>query len=79
MERKLFWLDQNRAQPRAKASLQATKTLERELEWVRMAPKKDQTKQKHVCLIIKLMSQDQAKYRKSEIFIPNGPRLEQCH
>ena len=53
------------------------KTLERELEWVRMAPKGRQTKQKaRLSNYDKLMSQDQSQVQeKLEIFIPNGPRL----
>ena len=53
------------------------KTLERELEWVRMATKGRQSKQKaRLSNYDKLMSQDQKKVdEKLEIFIPNGPRL----
>ncbi len=53
------------------------KTLERELEWVRMSPKGRQTKQKaRLSNYDKLMSQDQKVVdEKLEIYIPNGPRL----
>jgi ATPase subunit of ABC transporter with duplicated ATPase domains len=53
------------------------KTLERELEWVKMAPKGRQSKQKaRLNNYDKLMSQDQDKLdEKLEIYIPNGPRL----
>ena len=69
MERKLFLLVGSKIKafsPRAKTSLQASKDLERELEWVRMAPKGRQTKQKaRLSNYDKLMSQDQAKYKKN--------------
>ena len=73
------WLDQKSkrlAQEQKKAS-KRQKTLERELEWVRMAPKGRQSKQKaRLSNYDKLMSQDQKKVdEKLEIFIPNGPRL----
>ena len=53
------------------------KTLERELEWVRMAPKGRRAKQKaRLSNYDKLLSQDQKKLNeKLEIYIPNGPRL----
>jgi ATPase subunit of ABC transporter with duplicated ATPase domains len=64
----------------AKENKQASKrqkTLERELEWVKMAPKGRQSKQKaRLNNYDKLMSQDQDKLdEKLEIYIPNGPRL----
>ena len=73
------WLDQ-KSKRLAKEQKQASKrqkTLERELEWVRMAPKGRQSKQKaRLSNYDKLMSQDQKKVdEKLEIFIPNGPRL----
>jgi ATP-binding cassette ChvD family protein len=73
------WLDQ-KAKRLAQESKQASKrqkTLERELEWVRMAPKGRQAKSKaRLSNYDKLMSQDQQKMdEKLEIFIPNGPRL----
>ena len=56
---------------------QKTKTLERELEWVRMAPKARQAKGKaRLNSYDKLMNEDiKEKEEKLEIFIPNGPRL----
>ena len=53
------------------------KTLERELEWVRMAPKARQAKGKaRLNSYDKLINEDvKAKEEKLEIFIPNGPRL----
>jgi ATPase subunit of ABC transporter with duplicated ATPase domains len=60
-----------------KTASKRQKTLERELEWVRMAPKGRQSKQKaRLSNYDKLASQDQNKIQeKLEIFIPNGPRL----
>ena len=73
------WLDQ-KSKRLAKEQKQASKrqkTLERELEWVRMAPKGRQAKQKaRLSNYDKLLSQDQKKLdEKLEIYIPNGPRL----
>ncbi|WP_108867305.1 energy-dependent translational throttle protein EttA [Aquimarina aquimarini] len=73
------WLDQ-KAKRLAKEQKQASKrqkTLERELEWVRMAPKGRQAKQKaRLSNYDKLLSQDQKQVdEKVEIYIPNGPRL----
>ncbi len=73
------WLDQ-KSKRMAKENKQASKrqkTLERELEWVKMAPKGRQSKQKaRLNNYDKLMSQDQEKLdEKLEIYIPNGPRL----
>ncbi len=53
------------------------KTLERELEWVRMAPKARQAKGKaRLNSYEKLLNEDQKdREEKLEIFIPNGPRL----
>ncbi len=53
------------------------KTLERELEWVRMAPKARQAKGKaRLNSYDRLLNEDQkAREEKLEIFIPNGPRL----
>ncbi len=53
------------------------KTLERELEWVRMAPKARQAKGKaRLSSYDRLLNEDQKqKEEKLEIFIPNGPRL----
>lgn len=73
------WLDQKskRLAQEQKQASKRQKTLERELEWVRMAPKGRQTKQKaRLSNYDKLMSQDQTQVQeKLEIFIPNGPRL----
>ena len=73
------WLDQKstRLAQEQKTASKRQKTLERELEWVRMAPKGRQTKQKaRLSNYEKLVSQDQNKIQENlEIFIPNGPRL----
>ena len=73
------WLDQKstRMAQEQKTVSKRQKTLERELEWVRMAPKGRQSKQKaRLSNYDKLVSQDQSKMQENlEIFIPNGPRL----
>ncbi|TXK74234.1 energy-dependent translational throttle protein EttA [Mesonia sp. HuA40] len=73
------WLDQKskRMAQEQKAASKRQKTLERELEWVRMAPKGRQAKQKaRLNNYDKLLSQDQKQMdEKLEIYIPNGPRL----
>jgi len=73
------WLEQKakRLAQEQKQSSKRQKTLERELEWVRMAPKGRQSKQKaRLSNYDKLVSQDQKQVdEKLEIFIPNGPRL----
>ena len=73
------WLEQksSRMAQEQKTASKRQKTLERELEWVRMAPKGRQSKQKaRLSNYDKLVSQDQGKTQeKLEIFIPNGPRL----
>lgn len=73
------WLEQKskRLDQEQKQSSKRQKTLERELEWVRMAPKGRQSKQKaRLKNYDKLMNQDQQKLdEKLEIYIPNGPRL----
>mgnify|MGYP001234112264 FL=1 len=73
------WLDQKskRMAQEQKAASKRQKTLERELEWVKMAPKGRQAKQKaRLNNYDKLASQDQKQMdEKLEIFIPNGPRL----
>ena len=53
------------------------KTLERELEWVRMAPKARQAKSKARLGAYEKLASEDAKEKESrlEIFIPNGPRL----
>jgi ATPase subunit of ABC transporter with duplicated ATPase domains len=60
-----------------KTASKRRKTLERELEWVRMAPKARQAKGKaRLNSYDKLLNEDQKeKEEKLEIFIPNGPRL----
>ena len=73
------WLDQKakRLGQEQKQASKRQKTLERELEWVRMNPKGRQAKQKaRLSNYDKLLSQDQkATEEKLEIYIPNGPRL----
>jgi ATP-binding cassette ChvD family protein len=73
------WLEQKsqRLNQEQKQASKRQKTLERELEWVRMAPKGRQSKQKaRLKNYDKLMSQDQQELDdKLEIYIPNGPRL----
>ncbi len=73
------WLDQKskRLALESKTASKRQKTLERELEWVRMAPKGRHAKSKaRLANYDKLMSQDQNKLdEKLEIYIPNGPRL----
>ncbi|WP_025665596.1 energy-dependent translational throttle protein EttA [Aquimarina megaterium] len=73
------WLDQKskRLAQEQKQASKRQKTLERELEWVRMAPKGRQAKQKaRLSNYDKLLSQDQKQVdEKLEIYIPNGPRL----
>ncbi len=73
------WLDQKskRLAQEQKQASKRQKTLERELEWVRMAPKGRQSKQKaRLSNYDRLMSQDQKMVdEKLEIYVPNGPRL----
>ena len=73
------WLDQKtkRMAQEEKVASKRRKTLERELEWVRMAPKARQAKGKaRLNSYDKLLNEDQKeKEQKLEIFIPNGPRL----
>lgn len=73
------WLEQKskRLAQEQKQASKRQKTLERELDWVRMAPKGRQAKQKaRLNNYEKLMSQDQKQLdEKLEIYIPNGPRL----
>ncbi len=73
------WLDQKakRLSQEQKQASKRQKTLERELEWVRMNPKGRQAKQKaRLSNYDKLLSQDQkTTEEKLEIYIPNGPRL----
>ncbi len=73
------WLDQKtkRMAQEEKAASKRRKTLERELEWVRMAPKARQAKGKaRLSSYDALLNQDQKeREEKLEIYIPNGPRL----
>lgn len=73
------WLDQKtkRMAMEEKQASKRRKTLERELEWVRMAPKARQAKGKaRLSSYDALLNQDQKeREEKLEIYIPNGPRL----
>ena len=73
------WLEQkaNRLAMEEKQASKRRKTLERELEWVRMAPKARQAKSKaRLRAYDQMMNEDvKEKEEKLEIFIPNGPRL----
>lgn len=73
------WLEQKtkRMEMEEKVASKRRKTLERELEWVRMAPKARQAKGKaRLNSYDKLLNEDQKeREEKLEIYIPNGPRL----
>lgn len=73
------WLEQKsqRMQQEEKVASKRRKTLERELEWVRMAPKARHAKGKaRLNSYDKLLNENQKeKEQKLEIMIPNGPRL----
>ncbi len=73
------WLDQKtkRMAQEEKLASKRRKTLERELEWVRMAPKARQAKGKaRLSSYDRLLNEDQKeREEKLEIYIPNGPRL----
>ncbi len=73
------WLEQKskRLEIEEKGISKRRKTLERELEWVRMSPKARQAKSKaRLSAYNRLLDQDvRQKEDKLEIFIPNGPRL----
>ncbi|MBQ8423799.1 MAG: energy-dependent translational throttle protein EttA [Coprobacter sp.] len=73
------WLEQKtkRMEQEEKQASKRRKTLERELEWVRMAPKARQAKGKaRLNSYDRLLNEDQkAREEKLEIYIPNGPRL----
>lgn len=75
------WLEQKtkRMEMEEKVASKRRKTLERELEWVRMAPKARHAKGKaRLNSYDRMLSEDQKeKEQKLEIFIPNGPRLGQ--
>ncbi len=73
------WLEQktNRMAQEEKQASKRRKTLERELEWIHMAPKARHAKQKARLEAYDKMLNEEQKEReeKLEIFIPNGPRL----
>ena len=73
------WLDQKtkRMEMEQKTESKRKKTLERELEWVRMSPKARHAKGKaRLSAYEQMLSQDtKEKEERLEIFIPNGPRL----
>ncbi len=73
------WLEQktNRMAQEEKQASKRRKTLERELEWIRMAPKARHAKQKARLDAYDRMLNEEQKEREErlEIFIPNGPRL----
>jgi ATP-binding cassette ChvD family protein len=73
------WLEQksNRLKQEEKSESKRRKTLERELEWIRMAPKARHAKGKaRLNAYEKLLSQDsKEKEQRLELYIPDGPRL----
>ncbi|HZJ74823.1 MAG TPA: energy-dependent translational throttle protein EttA [Perlabentimonas sp.] len=73
------WLEQksNRLAQEEKQESKRKRTLDRELEWVRMSPKARQAKSKaRLSAYDKLLNEDaKQKEERLEIFIPNGPRL----
>jgi energy-dependent translational throttle protein EttA len=73
------WLEQKslRLAQEEKSESRRRKTLERELEWVRMSPKARHAKSKaRLSSYDKMMNEDvKEKEERLEIFIPNGPRL----
>ncbi len=73
------WLEQKakRLEMEEKSYSKRRKTLERELEWVRMAPKARHAKAKaRLGAYDKMLNEDvKQKEERLEIFIPNGPRL----
>ena len=73
------WLEQKTARlaMEEKQESKRRKTLQRELEWVRMAPKARQAKGKaRLSAYDRLLNEDvKEKEQNLEIFIPNGPRL----
>ncbi len=73
------WLEQKstRLAMEEKQESKRRKTLERELEWVRMSPKARQSKSKaRLFAYEKMLNEDgKSKDERLEIFIPNGPRL----
>ncbi|HAF30965.1 MAG TPA: energy-dependent translational throttle protein EttA [Bacteroidales bacterium] len=73
------WLEQKskRLEMEEKVASKRRKTLERELDWVRMSPKARQAKSKaRLSAYDKMLNEDtKQKEERLEIFIPNGPRL----
>lgn len=73
------WLEQksNRLAMEEKFESKRRKTLERELEWVRMSPKARQAKGKaRLAAYERLLNEDvKQKEERLELYIPNGPRL----
>ncbi|MBI4168879.1 MAG: energy-dependent translational throttle protein EttA, partial [Acidobacteria bacterium] len=73
------WLDQkrNRLAQEEKAAGARQRTLERELEWVRMAPRARQAKSKaRLAAYEKLLAEESERIPETvEIYIPPGPRL----
>jgi len=73
------WLEQKtkRMEQEEKSASKRRKTLERELEWVRMAPKARHAKSKaRLSSYEKMLNEDvKQKEEKLELFIPDGPRL----
>ena len=73
------WLEQKakRLEQEQRSDQKRQKTLERELEWVRMAPKARQAKSKARLKAYEKLASEEAreKEQKLEIFIPPGPRL----
>lgn len=73
------WLEQKQEALRQEEKIESKrqKTLQRELEWIRMSPKARQSKgQARVTAYEKLLSQETEKYRgEQEIYIPPGPKL----
>ena len=73
------WLEQKskRLELEGKAEARRRKTLENELEWVRMSPKARHAKSKaRLAAYERLLNEDiKEKEEKLELFIPNGPRL----
>ena len=73
------WLEQksNRLANEEKTESKRRKTLERELDWVRMSPKARQAKGKaRLNAYEKMMNEDvREKEERLELYIPNGPRL----
>lgn len=73
------WLEQKdkRLEAEAKADDKRRKTLQHELEWVRLAPRARQAKSKaRISAYEKLLNQEQGSYeRELQLYIPPGPRL----